>query len=296
LQPNSPVVFNSLALIQRRQGRWAESLANAQRACELDPANIGYLRNLLATLERARRWPETIATQRRIAALLPDSPFEGYALARYHFLASGSRREVEAFFAQLPPEKFNSPEVIDLRSNWVEQTDDLKEFIRLDRLQPYFDGNGAPHADQAVSAAMVYWLTGDRAGALARLGDFPAELRRQLAAEPRNNRVLLNVATVELIQGHPDEAMRLAEQCVEVMPESRDALDGPRWASQRAFFYESTGNHERALAEFTRLLRIPSGLNLETMKADRSLLSATLRNDPRFQALLNDPVNNAPLF
>ena len=37
LQPNDPTIFNSLGLIQRRQGRWAESLTNTRRATELDP-------------------------------------------------------------------------------------------------------------------------------------------------------------------------------------------------------------------------------------------------------------------
>lgn len=296
MQPNSPIVFNSLALIQRRQGRWAESLANSRRACELDPANIGYLRNHLATLDRARRWPEVIATQRRIAALLPDSLFEAYALAKFAFLATGSRREVEAFFAGLPATQANSPQVIDLRADWANVMGDNAEAIRLDRLQPYYDVNGTPHADQAVGAALGLWLTGDRAGALARLEDHPAALRELLVREPRNNRVLFNLAAVELIQGHPAEAVRLAEQAVALMPESLDALDGPRWAVQRAFIYEMAGDHERALAEFQRLARLPSGLSFERLKADKVLISPALRSDPRFQALLADPANNAPLF
>ncbi|MES1167532.1 MAG: hypothetical protein ABUL61_00040, partial [Oleiharenicola lentus] len=48
LQPNSAVVANSLSLILRRQGRWAQSLPYARRAAELDPANVSYQRNLLA--------------------------------------------------------------------------------------------------------------------------------------------------------------------------------------------------------------------------------------------------------
>jgi hypothetical protein len=43
------------------------------------------------------------------------------------------------------------------------------------------------------------------------------------------------------------------------------------------------------------LLRTPySGLNVHEMKRDPTY--TPLRGDPRFEALLNDPKNNAPLF
>ena len=96
LQPNSPANFHSLALIQRRQGHWAESLVNGRRAVELDPANVGYQRSLEATLVAGRRWDEAIATQRRIVALLPDKLDEAYAARRAgvsgHGFHAGGRR------------------------------------------------------------------------------------------------------------------------------------------------------------------------------------------------------------
>ncbi|AOS43664.1 Tetratricopeptide repeat protein [Lacunisphaera limnophila] len=296
LQPNAPTVFNSLGLIQRRQGRWAESLANTRRACELDPANIGYLRNLLATYQSGRRWPDVIATQRRIVALLPDNLTEGYMLAQSHFWATGSRRETEAFFAALTPDQLNSPEGIELRSNWAKLTSNTAEIFRLDRLQPFYDANGSPHVEQAVYAALYYFQAGDRAGALARLAEHPAELRRLLEAEPRNGRLLITLAAAELILGRPEETRRLADQCVALMPESRDASDGPRWALQRAFLYGLTGDQEVALAELTRLARLPGTMSLERLKLEQTYVSPALRQDPRFQAFLADPKNYAPLF
>jgi TolB-like protein/Tfp pilus assembly protein PilF len=294
LQPNSPVVFSSLALIQRRQGQWAQSLVNSRRACELDPSNIFYLRNHIATLLASRRWDELLAAQRRLVALLPDDDDAAFTLATIPFLARGSTVEGDALLASWSREKLEAPEIIVQRRQWAVFKGELPEAIRLAKLQPTFDGNGMPHWQQAANQAYLYFAAGDRAGAVARLGDFPAQLRDLVAKEPANLSYLTNLADMEGMLGHKQEALRLAELYVSLLPESRDALDGARYATNRAAVYDLVGEKEKALAEYTRLLRVPcpSGLNVHAMKRDWS----SLRGDPRFEALLADPKNNEPLF
>ncbi|MDQ5977802.1 MAG: adenylate cyclase, partial [Verrucomicrobiota bacterium] len=294
LQPNSPVVFSSLALIQRRQGQWAQSLVNSRRACELDPSNIFYLRNLIASLLAGRRWDELLAAQRRLVALLPDDDEAAANLVTTHFYASGSTAEGDALLAGLSPEKRDAPENILRRLRWAALKGDLAEAVRLAKLQPTFDGNGVPHWAQAATQAYLYFAAGDRAGAIARLGDYPAQLRDLVAKEPANLNYLTNLADMEAMLGNKQEALRLAERYVSLLPETRDALDGARYASNRATVYDLVGEKEKALAEYTRLLRVPcpNGLNVHAMKQDWS----SLRGDPRFEALLNDPKNNEPLF
>lgn len=294
LQPNSAVVFNSLALIQRRQGQWARSLANARRACELDPANISYLRNLLATQRAARRWPEALETKRRIVTLLPGDLREAFELAWGHFLATGSTREAEAFFAGLTPEQRDSQLGIELRKDWANATGDYAEVVRLDTLQPYYDEDGTAHFEQAFEAAMARYFLGDREGARTRLGNFPAELRERLAREPRSVRLWAFLSGMEVMLGHKEAALHCAEKSVELLPESRDALDGVTYAAFRAQVYDLVGEKEKALAEYTRLFRTPCTVFLNVHEYKRGY--STLRDDPRFQALLNDPASNAPLF
>jgi len=294
LQPNAPVVFNSLALIQRRQGRWAQSLANSRRATELDPANLGYLRVLVDTLRSVRRWDEVLAVQRRMVALLPDNLFEAGKLTYLQFLADGSTAAADAFLARLSPEQLKSPRGLEMRKTWAAEIGNYAESSRLDRLQPYFEEDGDPHWQQALFAALALYAQGDQAAARARLGDFPAELRRQLEREPKNVQVEGQLAAMEFILGDPPEAMRCIDRAAEQLPESRDALDGTLFAGWRALLYDWTGDKERALAEYARLLRVPQPylINVHEMKRQYS----TLHGDPRFEALLNDPANNAPLF
>jgi TolB-like protein/Tfp pilus assembly protein PilF len=295
LQPNSPIVFNSLALIQRRQGRWAQSLVNARRASELDPANIRYLRNLVSTLVAARRWDEARATQSRIAALLPGNLNERFLLAAGIFSATGSRREGDAFVAGLSAAERDSELGIILRKAWASTAGDYAEAVRLDRLQPYSDLEGVPRWLQAFEAAANYFGTGDLATAQARLGDAPAQARALLQQEPNNVKAWTVLAMMEAILGHKEEALRCAEHSVSVLPESRDALDGVGTSWGRAYTYDLVGEKDKALAEYARLLRVPSVISSRSVH-DLRVAPSSLRGDPRFEALLSDPQNNAPLF
>ncbi len=294
LQPNSAVVANSLSLILRRQGRWAQSLPYARRAAELDPANVSYQRNLLATLKAARRWDEVLVAQRRLAALLPESLTEAGAVAEVAFYASGSTKEMTAFFAGLTPAQLNSPEGISVQQSWALDSGNFAEAVRLDRLQPYYDGGGWVHSEQAYLAALAYFYQGDKAGAAARLGDYPAQLRAAVEREPNNYRATAFLGGMEALLGHKEEALRCVARIEELLPESRDALDGVGYALIRAAICDYVGEKERSLAEFTRLLRLPSPAfnNVHVLRTN----CVSLKGDPRWEALLNDPANSAPLF
>jgi tetratricopeptide (TPR) repeat protein len=122
-----------------------------------------------------------------------------------------------------------------------------------------------------------------------------AELRTRLEREPKNPRVWSRLALVETFLGNGGEALKCAKRAVELYPESLDAYGGTRYGSTLALVYAWTGDKDRAIAEYARLLRTPAGRqNVHIMKGAPDY--KPLRGDPRFEALLKDPKNNAPLF
>jgi hypothetical protein len=80
---------------------------------------------------------------------------------------------------------------------------------------------------------------------------------------------------------------------MDLLPESRDAVDGPGWSVNHAVCLAWLGEKDRALAELARLLRTPWGENIYLAKFGAHWFP--VRGDPRFEALVNDPKNNAPL-
>jgi tetratricopeptide (TPR) repeat protein len=294
LQPNDPTVFHSLALIQRRQGHWPESLANSRKAAQLDPASISYARAVTSTLRFGRRWHEAIAAQRRVIALLPARIEEKKLLAELSFLATGSEKEHDELFGLQSPAQLESPSGIRWRKFRAYTRADLAEYKRLDELQPYYDATGEPHYRQAADAACYYVALGDVAAARARLGNFPSELRARLQTEPANAGLWADLALMEACLGHHDEALACGRKAVGLRSESLDAVDSHRHAHWNADVRLIAGERDAAIADYARLLRLPGATNVHEFKIIPWY--ASLRSDPRWIAMLNDPKNNAPLF
>jgi TolB-like protein/Tfp pilus assembly protein PilF len=295
-RPNDASVFNSLCLIQRRQGKWAEALSNIKHATELDVANIKYLNNLISVLSQGRRYDELAAARRKMAALRPDEFTLNYEVALVSFHATGSTKEAEDFFANLSPGEAASPEGIFARRRWAEASGDVPEDIRLGTLRPYEEKSGLEHWEQDVLGAQTLFLSGNKTGAIARLGQVPEDLPKQIAREPKNPRLFIFLAIVEMIQGDPAEAVRSADRSVELNPMSLDQVDGAVYPALNAILCDHVGNKDRALAGYAEALRNPGAgdtINVYELKLDPL---SSLHGDPRLEALVNDPANNAPLF
>ncbi len=293
LQPNDPTGYMSLGLIQRRQGRWAESIVNLRKAVELDPANVTYVRNLLASARYGRRWDEARAMQQRLIALLPGQLREQWFLAQLDWEQTGSTKTVDQLLAAMSAADRESELGRFIRAAWALSRDDYEEFKRLDALQPAYPDEVAPVLS-AINAATYHYARGDQAAARARIEPFVAAARAQMQAEPDNFRAVGTLGALEFFLGNTAEALRLARQAVDLMPESKDALDGPGGRYYLAAGYALAGDKDRALAELAHLFTVPNGVTVHATRSDPSFFR--LRGDPRFEALLNDPKNGAPLF
>src|SRR5882762_10398857 len=70
--PNNPRIFAVMGYIQRRQGRWEESMRNFERAIELDPRSLNTLGNIADSYGGARRYAEQKSTLDRMLTIAPN--------------------------------------------------------------------------------------------------------------------------------------------------------------------------------------------------------------------------------
>jgi tetratricopeptide (TPR) repeat protein len=91
--------------------------------------------------------------------------------------------------------------------------------------------------------------------------------------------------TILAMLGQKEEAIAEGKRGVELLPESKDALDGPQSTATLAQIYAWTGESDEAFRLLDHLLTVPSNLTVAMLKLDPSW--DPLRQDPRFQALID---------
>src|SRR4029450_7670661 len=73
--PNNALAFLLAAYIDRRQGRWEDSVQNFDRAAKLDPRNASILQQFSLAYENLRRYADVAATLDRALMLVPNDVF-----------------------------------------------------------------------------------------------------------------------------------------------------------------------------------------------------------------------------
>jgi serine/threonine-protein kinase len=117
-----------------------------------------------------------------------------------------------------------------------------------------------------------------------------AFLRAKSAAEddvkrsPDSAKLHIQLAKVLAFLGEKESALAEAQRASELLPESKDAFDGPEITEGMAQVQAILGENDRAIEILDGLLSRPSAVTVEGLKINP--IWDGLRNDPRFQALL----------
>ncbi|HXQ82140.1 MAG TPA: TIR domain-containing protein [Opitutaceae bacterium] len=292
MRPNDPVMYYSLGLIQRRQGRMADAIPNLRRGLKLDPANEQYILEFASSLDAVRRYDEAESMLRKLMDVHPDDSGAEFLLCMTTFWARGSTAEMKAAVRRAADPSDHSLNLY-AQSNFALARGDFAEFAKLNREQRYYDGNpDDPRWNQDVTAAESFAESGDMAAARARASEALVLMRAEIARQPDNSVLWAALSLANALLGKKDDALRSAQRSGELMPESRDAIVGPGNSNTCALAFAWIGDKGRALAELERLLHVPWGMNIYASRAGWR----PLRDDPRFKKLVSDPANNAPLL
>jgi len=130
----------------------------------------------------------------------------------------------------------------------------------------------------------VYFYAGDKVKARDAYQSARAYIERALSEQPQSAFVQLVLAEVMAGIGERDEAIRLCERAMEMLPVSRDALMGPTMLVDSATIYGMLGDADLAVPLIERSLAIPSFQHRPTLRLDPKWDS--IRSDPRFQELI----------
>ena len=280
LQPSNAQVYLQIGNVRRRQGRFEEAIDSYRRTADLDPkSRLGWF-NLGETLLFTRQYEESAPYLARVTDLSPDF-LEGYVQqARLAINEKGDRQTAREIIntaeLRIPATAWRSP-MLDFRR--IINDEDLGSFI--ERLRP--GAYGLDSATYHLMKARLLSQTRGEAAAVTEYDSARAQLELLRDEEPGQAWVhgLLGVAYAGV--GRSGDAIRSARRAMELLPVSRDALDGPEWVYNLAGIYLMLGDIDKAVACYDAALSIPSWISVNSLVSDPAL--ALIRENPQFQKL-----------
>jgi TolB-like protein/Tfp pilus assembly protein PilF len=285
--PNEAQAYMAIGAIQRRQGRWAESTANLEKAAALDPKNATILDNLALNYMALRNFDAADKTFDRAIAAAPQAVAPVGFKAYLAVLSNGDLTLAEKRLSSIQVESDPNGLVawarwwlLMLQRNFPEALAVAEgfpgELLILETTAP---------VPKVLLKAIIHSLQGDKPKAQIEFEQARIISENLLREAPNDPGRYAQHGLILAALDRKQEAIAEGKRAVELLPESQDAFTGPRMTVSLAQIYAMTGASDEAFRLLDHLLQIPNGLTVPTLKLDPAW--DPLRNDPRFQALID---------
>ncbi|HEU4464027.1 MAG TPA: adenylate/guanylate cyclase domain-containing protein [Gemmatimonadota bacterium] len=285
--PDDAELVGLRSLVVRRLGRWEEALELGERARALDPRNPNVLSYLGETLGNLRRYDEAERTWDQVLAVNPRDGTARYwkmlALLEGRGDIPRARRFLDASADVIGPAAHASfGGLVSIYER------DYEGGIAALEGKPVEPDN--PTDAPALLALLAHWAGREEdsrvwADSLHRAANREiAELEAGLDPFIQRAQAYAYRGIANALLGQPAEAGRDARRALELLPISRDAVDGPRVHVQTAAAFLLAGDRESAFHVLDMLASVPSDLSSARLRLNP--VYDSLRDDPRYAALL----------
>jgi serine/threonine-protein kinase len=285
--PNDPQVFELTGFITRRQGRWGESTTDLKRALELDPRNLFFLQQLSFTYDLQRRYRDLAAVLDRALKLVPSDPDTRVARAMIDLAESADARPVHATIEAVVAE--DPAAARSIAGQWLYIALCERDNFGVSRALAVVPPEGISvvsniWAPRAYFEAVAARARGDATVARAAFTAARAEVEKTAREQPEYAQGLTILGLIDAGLGRKNDAIREGRRAVELVPFSKDAIDGADLILNLAVIYAWTGEKDLALKQLAEAAQRPSSLNYGSLRLHPDWDS--LRGDPRFEKIV----------
>jgi eukaryotic-like serine/threonine-protein kinase len=267
------------ALTERRLGHWKNAIRNGEKAAELDPQNPFTANELVESYIAVRRFTE--AEQLADKAISLMAPQNGYLwrLKSESLLGRGRTDEARAVLEDAP---LNTEARTYRLAKVAMFARDFTKAAQLLATVPPPEGENydIPFLDGIVARAQGDGERERSSFLLAR-----TRLAAKLLAQPNDPELLSNLALTDAGLGRKEDALREGRQAVQLVPVSRDAVDGPAYATTLAKVYVWSGEHDAALGQLAAIVKLPQGPSYGELRFDPAW--DEIRTKPRFEKIMS---------
>ena len=289
--PNDPWIVALKGYIERRQGRWEQSLRDHERAIELDPHNVLTLQETAQSYTLLRRYAESKSLLARILSFESNDPVTQVLRAFVELDSNANTRPVHETIDAI--RHTNPAATSNVANNWFICALAERDIAAAkDALAAYGENPVLLGPSENVifnrpfAEGVIARMNHDDDKARAAFTAARAEQEKIVQAQPNYGPTLCVLGLIDAGLGRKEQALQEGRRAVEVFPVEKDALGGASMIKYLAMIAAWVGDKDLACSELATLIRGPTDISYGQLK----LLPFwdVLHGDPRFEKLVEE--------
>ena len=285
--PNESRIPLLAGYIDRREGRWGQSLDQMKQALELDPRNLSILQQTSLTYQALGRYKETIATLDKVLAIAPKDVaikvWRAWVDLQWHSDPTPLHTTIDTALVRDPK---TAPFIV---LQWLDLAFSERDAAAAERALAAMPTGGCydeniPFPD-SWCRGLAARIRGDEPAARAAFASARQELEQIIRDQPDYAEALCAVGVVDAALGNKEDAIREGHRAIELIPVGKNAIGGARLIQYLAVIYASTGDKDGAIERLTEAAKLP-GSHVTYGDLRLNPFWDPLRGDPRFDAII----------
>src|SRR5438876_317953 len=284
--PNDSWIFRLMGSIQRRQGRWEESIRNLERAIELDPRDLRLLYQTGLSYGMVRRYAEQKSKLDRALTVAPNDvnlKVERAFVEVYWKADTGPLHQLIDEIRATNPAAM--PKIAD---RWLlcalaeRDVTAAKDALLASGEFPL--GTENIHFTRPFVEGVIARMTNDEHKAQLAFTAARAEQEKSVKAQPDYAPGWCVLGVIDAALGRKEDALSEGRRAVELLPVEKDSINGLVMIRYLAMIAAWVGDKDLACEQLATAVRYPTSL-LELSYGELKLMPwwDPLRGDPRFE-------------
>jgi TolB-like protein/Flp pilus assembly protein TadD len=288
--PNDAGAYLAIGAIQRRQGKWSESSTNLEKAISLNPNDTWPMQNLGINYEMQRNFEAANKIFDRALAVDPNAFGIKELKAKVAVEERGDFSIAEKFLVDADASNLNADIKNEIQGQRIGMFILLRKFdeaVRAAEKLPDGVLTRYPGAlcGKYISIGVAKKGLGDEAGAREVFENARRFAADDIKQTPNDGNAHARLAEALAWLGQKDAAFAEIKRAQDLLPETKDAFEGPQITQVAAEIYAIFGDAAGAIPVLDGLLQRPSPLTVAILKINP--VWDPIRKDPRFQALID---------
>lgn len=281
--PNSADVYLAIGAIQRRQGKWAESTASMEKAASLSPKDAFLLLNLADNYRAVDDFEKADRLFDRAIEAAPNSVNARTGKAMLAVDLKGDLSEIDKQLVHIQPGLGSDAEGLMGRAYLLMLLRKYHDAVAVLKQLP--GDNDSHDKPKEYLEGALYTFVNEKEHARSAFQRARSIVEKAIEHGSDDAMHHMTLALVLAGLGEKDAAIAQGKLAVALLPESQDALDGPKMTLALAQVYAWTGENDSAFELLERSLTTPAGVTVSSLKVNP--VWDPLRSDSRFQGLID---------